>query len=213
MPTPEDETDNAERVWEARYRRRERVWSGRANPVLVDVVAALPPGRALDLGCGEGGDAIWLAQRGWQVTAVDVSPTALDRAAAHAEAAQVRDRVIVEQHDLGRSFPKGTFDLVCAHYLMSRRGLQRHAVRRAAARAVAPGGLLLLVDHGSVMPWSRNAGAEIVFPTPEEELAALALDADGWGVERLHAPEREATGPRGETAVVRDTIVAVRRRR
>src|SRR5215208_437768 len=71
----------AERFWEDHYRRRERVWSGRPNPVLVDVVGSLRPGTALDLGCGEGGDAIWLARQGWRVTAVDVSATALDRAA------------------------------------------------------------------------------------------------------------------------------------
>src|SRR5215212_1558411 len=74
----------AEQFWEDRYRRRRPVWSGRPNPVLVDVVGSLRPGTALDLGCGEGGDAIWLARQGWRVTAVDISTTALDRAAADA---------------------------------------------------------------------------------------------------------------------------------
>jgi methylase of polypeptide subunit release factors len=83
----------AERFWEDRYRRRERVWSGRTNAVLVDVAGSLQPGTALDLGCGEGGDAIWLAQQGWRVRAVDVSATALDRAAAEAATAGVVDRI------------------------------------------------------------------------------------------------------------------------
>src|SRR5918994_5866470 len=83
----------AERFWEDHYRRRERVWSGRPNPVLVDVAGSLRPGRALDLGCGEGGDAIWLARHGWRVRAVDVSATALDRAAAEAATAGVAGRI------------------------------------------------------------------------------------------------------------------------
>src|SRR5918994_591290 len=83
----------AERFWEDHYRRRERVWSGRPNAVLVDVAGSLQPGTALDLGCGEGGDAIWLAQQGWRVRAVDVSATALDRAAAEAATAGVVDRI------------------------------------------------------------------------------------------------------------------------
>ena len=109
----------AERFWEDHYRRRERVWSGRANPVLVDVVGSLPPGTALDLGCGEGGDAIWLARQGWRVSAVDVSATALRRAAAYAATAGVADRIDFQQHDLARTFPAGAFNLVPTQYLQS----------------------------------------------------------------------------------------------
>ena len=97
----------AERFWEDHYRRRGRVWSGRPNPVLVDVVGSLRPGTALDLGCGEGGDAIWLARQGWRVTAVDVSATALDRAAADAATAGVADRIDFRQHD--QAFERGLF--------------------------------------------------------------------------------------------------------
>ena len=71
-----------EQFWEDHYRRHERVWSRRANPVLVDVTGQLRPGTTLDLGCGEGCDAIWLARQGWRVSAVDVSDTTLRRAAA-----------------------------------------------------------------------------------------------------------------------------------
>jgi 2-polyprenyl-3-methyl-5-hydroxy-6-metoxy-1,4-benzoquinol methylase len=109
----------AERFWEDHYRRRGRVWSGRPNPVLVDVVGSLPPGTALDLGCGEGGDAIWLAQQGWSVRAVDVSATALDRASADAATAGVADRIDFQRHDLALTFPSGAFDLVSAQYLHS----------------------------------------------------------------------------------------------
>src|SRR5882724_9759517 len=70
--------------WEGRYQEHDHIWSGKPNALLVREVAALPPGAALDLGCGEGGDAIWLAQQGWRVTAVDISATALRRGADHA---------------------------------------------------------------------------------------------------------------------------------
>ena len=108
----------AERFWEEHYRRREQVWSGNANAVLVDIVGGLPPGTALDLGCGEGGDAIWLARQGWRVRAVDISATALQRVTARAIAAGVADRIECGRHDLAHTFPAGSFDLVSAQYLI-----------------------------------------------------------------------------------------------
>ena len=88
-------------------------------PVLVDVVGSLRPGKALDLGCGEGGNAIWLARQGWRATAVDVSATALDRASSDAATAGVADRIDFQRHDLALTFPSGAFDLVSAQYLHS----------------------------------------------------------------------------------------------
>lgn len=200
-----------ERFWDDLYRGRAARWSGRANPVLVDVVASLAPATALDLGCGEGGDAVWLAERGWQVTAVDVSATALRRAAGAAAQAGVDDRIELERRDLAHSFPTGPFDLVSAQYLQSPVAFPREQVLRAAAGAVAPGGLLLVVEHGSVAPWSWHRDA--VIPPPEELLEALDLDPERWEVERVGAPERRATGPNGLTATVADNVVAARRRR
>ena len=197
----------SEEFWDAHYRARDGVWLGRANAVLVDVVGSLPPGTALDLGCAEGGDAVWLASRGWRVTAVDVSPTALARAAAHAADAGVE--VDLRHHDLARTFPEGTFDLVSAQYLQSPLDFPRAEVLRRAAAAVAPGGLLLVVEHGSAAPWSWNQDA--VFPTPEESLAEIGLDPTAWRVEELGAPQREATGPSGQTATVTDIVIALRR--
>src|SRR5688500_13702544 len=142
----------AEVFWERRYASREQVWSGRANARLAEVAGPLEPGRALDLGCGEGADAVWLAQRGWDVTAVDVSATALERGAAAAAAVGVADRVRFERHDLARSFPAGAFDLVSAQFLQSPVELPRGEVLRSAAAAVGECGLLLIVEHGSVSP-------------------------------------------------------------
>ena len=192
-----------ERFWEDHYRGHERRWSGKPNPVLVDVVGDSRPGIALDLGCGEGGDAIWLARRGWHVTAVDVSATALDRAAADANTAGVADRIDFRRHDLALTFPTGAFDLVSAQYLHSPIEFPRVSVLREAAGAVASGGLLLIVDHASTSPGSRSV--------PEETLDPLDLGPDEWRTERLEASQREATRPDGQYVTVTDNVVAVRR--
>ena len=209
----EDDSRQFEQFWEEHYRKQERVWSGRANPVLIDGVESLPPGTALDLGCGEGGDAIWLAQHGWQVTAVDVSPTALKRAMDDAASAGIEARIDFQQHNLALTFPAGTFDLVSAQYFHSPIEFPRNRVLQAAAHAVAPGGLLLIVEHASVAPWSSHAHTHTHthFPTPAEVLAALNLSPERWRTERLEAPQRQATGPNGQSVTVTDNIIAVRR--
>jgi SAM-dependent methyltransferase len=192
-----------EQFWERHYRRRERVWSGRANPVLVDVVGPLEPGMALDLGCGEGGDAIWLARQGWRVTAVDVSFTALERAMAQAAEDGVADRISFQRHDLASTFPAGDFDLVSAQYLHSPIEFPRERVLQSAVGAVAPGGLLLVVDHACANPDTRN-------PTAQEVLAALDLPGT-WRTEKLGSYDREGTGRTGQTTTVTDNVIAVRR--
>ncbi|MFG3685241.1 class I SAM-dependent methyltransferase [Micromonospora sp. NPDC047740] len=203
--------DATARFWDELYQQRERVWSGRANAVLAEVVEPLPPGTALDLGCGEGGDAIWLAGQGWQVTAVDISTTALDRLTAEAARAGVASRITVARHDLTRAFPAGRYDLVSAQFLQSPLELPREAVLRAAARAVAPGGRLLVVEHGAPPPWARDSHPHARFASPQEILAALDLEPEGWHTERLGAAHRTGTGPDGETGNLVDHVVLVRR--
>jgi SAM-dependent methyltransferase len=203
--------DEAARFWENHYRGNSRLWKGTPNPLLSDTAAPLTPGRALDLGCGEGGDAVWLATQGWQVTAVDIAATALERAGRQAAEAGVAGSVTTEQHDLATSFPAGTFDLVSAQYLHTPFDLPRAHVLRQAAHALTPGGLLLIVDHGSVRPWAWNPDPDTHFPSPEDIYDGLALDPAGWTPERLDRPQREATGPGGQTATVTDTVITVRR--
>lgn len=104
--------DDTRAFWESLYGERLQVWSGKVNATLVREVDDVPPGRALDLGCGEGGDALWLAERGWTVTAVDISATAVER--ARAEATRRGLDVDWQQRDLSESLPVGPFDLVSA---------------------------------------------------------------------------------------------------
>ncbi|MFE4601891.1 class I SAM-dependent methyltransferase [Kitasatospora indigofera] len=198
--------------WEQHYAAMDADWGTRPNVVLTALLADLAPtpGTALDLGCGHGGDALWLAARGWDVTAVDVSRTALDRVAAGAAAAGVTERVHPERHDLAETFPAGAYDLVTATYFHTPVTISRDGVLRRAARAVAPGGLLIVIEHASTAPWSWQAGQDVEHPAPAEVIASLQLD-DTWHVVRGDAPRRTATGPLGRTATVTDNVIAVRR--
>jgi len=202
--------DEAELFWEKQYGTR-RTWGERANPLLVETAESLSPGAALDLGCGAGGDTVWLARRGWQVTAVDISVTAVEGVRACALDLGVGSQVTAEQHDLARSFPGGDFDLVSAQYLQTPFPLDRSRLLRTAARALRPGGLLLIVDHGSAAPWSWNQDPDAHYPTPGEIAADLGLDPDQWPVLRAEMPRRRAIGPAGETATVTDNVLLIQR--
>lgn len=196
--------------WDELYSQR-RSWGGRANPRLVETAEHLAPGRALDLGCGAGGDSLWLAERGWHVRSVDISATVVENVAALAQSAGLADHVEAERHDLTETFPAGAFDLVSAQYLQSPFPFARRDVLRRAAHALRPGGLLLVVDHGSSAPWSWDQDPDAVFTPPGEVFADLDLDPTGWVVRRADSPTREATGPGGQTAVVTDNVLLVER--
>ncbi|MDT5015030.1 MAG: hypothetical protein QOD39_1190 [Mycobacterium sp.] len=202
----------AQQTWEDHYAERGRVWSGRANTRLAEQAASMPPGRALDLGCGEGGDAMWLAEHGWQVTAVDISQTALDRAAADARARNLIDRIDFQRHDLPATFPEGVFDLVSAQFLHSMVEIDRPRLLRMGAAAVSGGGILFIVDHGGPPPWASKLHHHHEFPSADEVVDSLNLDAGEWERIRVEAIEREATGPDGQVGTVIDNIIVLRRR-
>ncbi|WP_099021893.1 class I SAM-dependent methyltransferase [Mycolicibacterium palauense] len=206
------ETTDARQLWNERYGESHRVWSGRANARLVEMADGLAPGRALDLGCGEGGDARWLAERGWQVVAVDISDAALQRAAE--DAGDLAARIDFQHHDLTESFPEGTFDLVSAQFLHSPVSMDRAAVLRRAADAVAPGGVLLIVDHGAAPPWAEGLKKHVHdFPSPQEVVDGLGLDGQRWERVRVDSAEREGVlGPDGQEATLLDNIIMLRRR-
>ncbi|UVJ39115.1 cyclopropane-fatty-acyl-phospholipid synthase family protein [Arthrobacter sp. CJ23] len=198
---------SAAEIWDEKYRGKPQVWSGNPNPQLVLEASALEPGTALDLGCGEGADAIWLAGRGWTVTAVDVSAVALERAAAHAAEAGLQDRITWQERDLATWRPAERFGLVSAQFLHSPLLPWRDSVASAAA-AVAPGGTLLVVGHHpqGLAPWSGHAGSDMFF-TPEELAAELSLDRGPWTVNVLASRERTVPGPDGQEATILDTVL------
>lgn len=230
-PTNEPTDQPAEQpadFWENRYASSDRVWSGRANATLVDVVAGMTPGRSLDLGCGEGGDVIWLAQHGWQAAGIDISPTAIAHAREAATALGLgADRASFESADLDRLGASDTlgasggiphldaapFDLVTACFLQSPVALAREQVLRRALELIAPAGRLLIVAHAAPPPWSglgqRHPDG---MPQPADDLAALSLDPALWDVELAEVRQRAATGPDGEHAVLDDGVLLVRRR-
>ena len=175
--------------WDQRYAERDRIWSGRPNVALVTEIAGIPPGRALDLGCGEGADAIWLGEQGWQVIGVDVSAVALERAGRHAAETGVADRVSFERHDLASSLPAGPFDLVSAQFLHSVAWIPREDIlHRGAAALVAPGGLLLVVGHVGWPSWVAEEHREHQRRLPD----AGVRDRDDRVAGRLGGSRRRA---------------------
>jgi len=204
-----DTHGDAHTSWEQRYAESERIWSGRVNARLAEVADGLAPGRALDLGAGEGADAIWLARAGWRVVAVDISETALARGAEDAGA--LAERIEFQQHDLNTSFPDGEYDLVSAQFLHSHAPLEREQILRRAAAAVAPDGILLIVDHGEAPPWASTMAAHHhEFPSAQQVLDGLAL-GEGWRVLRCGPAERDAIGPDDKPAHLIDNVIVVQR--
>lgn len=193
--------------WDERYSGEGTVWSGEVNPQLAATAAGLDPGTALDVGCGEGGDVIWLARQGWRVTGADFSAKGLERAALHARSAGVADRVEWWQVDARGFDPQGRqFDLVTTHYLHPPDGGMAAVVARLAA-AVAPGGHLLVVGHAP-SPVFEHAGGHL----HDAMFAAKDLvDALPEGFEVLVAQERPRTVVRdGERFDVEDATLLAR---
>ena len=196
-------------AWEERY-SGDRVWSGRVNVQLEAEAADLAPGRALDVGCGEGGDALWLAGRGWQVTASDFAEAALARVAAHAEEAGVADRVETRLLDVRTFEPDGErWDLVTAHFVHLPDGGMVDVVRRLAS-AVAPGGTLLVVGHApSDLHTGLRHGHVSFMHTADQLLPALD---DAWEVEVCESrPRTQAHPETGEQIEVADATLRARR--
>jgi trans-aconitate methyltransferase len=198
-------------VWESRYTAQPQRWSGNPNPTLVDLVTDLTPGRAVDLGCGEGADAIWLARQGWRVLGVDISPTAVVRAKGAAVEAGVDDRTSFEAHDLSIWEPTGQIDLVTASFFHSREELPRTEILRRAASHVAPGGHLAIVSHLAPPPGSEHAHHDELLLDANGEVEALAL-GDDWQVVLAEHRERSVATPAGEPATLVDVAVLIRRR-
>ena len=209
----QDAAATSEEFWDQRYRSSSTLWSGEANPQLVTEASDLPPGSALDVGCGEGADAIWLAERGWRVTAVDVSTVALDRGAAHAHdvSAEVAQRITWLPADVAEwSPPVASYDLVSAQF-MHLPQVQREVLHSRLAGSVAPGGTLLVVGHHpsdlqSGVP--RPSVPGLLFTSSE---VADSLAEAAWLIEVDEARARQTLDPEGQVTTIHDAVLRARR--
>jgi 2-polyprenyl-3-methyl-5-hydroxy-6-metoxy-1,4-benzoquinol methylase len=191
--------------WDQRYVEKELVWSAGPNQFVAEVLDATPPGRALDLATGEGRNAIWLAERGWRVTAVDFSTAGLAKARTLAEARGVEVDWVAA--DVREYDAPGAFDLVLIAYLHLPAAQNAAVVRRAAA-AVAPGGTFLLVGHDRTNIAEGIGGPQDpdVLHTPEDVVAAL----DGLDVQRAERVHRTVETDEHRAAAIDTLVVAVR---
>jgi thioredoxin reductase/SAM-dependent methyltransferase len=194
--------------WDERYGSTHRVWSGNPNPHLVTTATELAPATALDVGCGEGADAIWLAAHGWRVTGIDVSTAALDRAAKHAVEAGAAgaDRIAWQQADVLSWDPAPQrYDLVSAHFMQLPTGA-RQALHRRLAAAVRPGGTLLIVGHHPSDLDTTAHRLKLPDTLFTAEQAAAALDPNEWTI-TASTPARPATDPDGHSITIHDAVL------
>lgn len=194
--------------WNSRYAGEALVWTATPNRFLVAETADLPEGRALDLACGEGRNALWLAARGWRVTGVDFSQVALEKARKLAEAGGVEGEWIAGDLRHYRPEPRA-FDLAILFYLQVPADERRTAVR-TAADAVAPGGTLLLVAHDSANLTEGFGGPRdpAVLYTADDVVADL--DGTGLRIEKAERVERSVEAETG-TRVALDVLVRATR--
>lgn len=193
--------------WDRMYGQRHAPWDGEPNAILAREVAALGPGTALDVACGEGADALWLAHRGWTVTAVDFSQVALERA----READAEGRVSWLQADLHVwQPPRDAYDLLSSHYLHMP-PTERQAFFGRLAQAVRPSGILLFVAHhpsDQATTLGRPAIPDLYF-TPDELTAALAPGR--WEILFAGTIPHAATDRQGRPLTIQDMVVKAKR--
>lgn len=203
--------------WEQLYGEDGPRWSGRVNHAIAEVVGDWQSGRALDLGCGEGGDVLWLAEQGWQARGLDLSEIAIARARESASARGLGlDRASFDATDLADWVGEDpatseSFDLITASFLQSPVELPRAEILRAATSRLAPGGRLVVVAHASAPSGSQDHHSDAVFPSPEDEVEMLGLDLERFVVEVAEVRTRQGVAPDGQNAEFEDSVVVVRR--
>ena len=200
--------------WDHRY-GGERVWSGNPNGTLVNEIGGLAAGRALDVGAGEGGDAVWLAEQGWQVTANDISQRALDRVAAVAEERGLPIECHHADANAYLAFEPGAFDLVSAQYASIPRTPDGRGVRNLLD-AVAPGGTLLVVGHdlepmrAPIDPRQHSRPFDPDAYVRVDDFVAALADAPDWDIE-LHEMRPRPPGAASASHHVDDIVLRARR--
>jgi thioredoxin reductase/SAM-dependent methyltransferase len=201
--------------WDHRY-SGEPLWSGNPNGTLVQEASGLPPASALDVGAGEGGDAMWLAEQGWTVTASDISRRVLDRIAAAAVQRGVPVACLHADANALDAFPAATFDLVCAQYASIPRTPDQRGVH-SILDAVAPGGTLIVVGHDlqpmrqpldsdqESRPFDADAFVRV------DDFAAVLTGSAGWEIE-IHEKRPRPPGAASASHHVDDIVLRARRR-
>lgn len=215
--THEFDHDYWDQIWQGD--RAADMAGGEPNPHLMREVADLAPGTALDAGCGAGAEAIWLATRGWQVTAADIASAALEHAAERAAASGVAGRVRWVQADLSAWEPDTRYDLVTTHY--AHPAMPQHEFYDRIASWVAPGGTLLIVGHlhqDAAGDDGHNHPDEHAGDGPPASASATAatitarLDPALWEVETAQESHRTGSGPGGHETALHDVVVRATRR-
>jgi len=196
--------------WDQRYAEKELVWSSEPNVFVAQTVADLPPGRALDVACGEGRNAIWLASKGWKATGVDFSQVAIDKAKQLAQRAGVSVEWVCADVTAWQP-PASSFDLILFSYLHLPPEKMTETLGRAK-RALAPNGLLFVVGHATknlTEGWGGPPVAEVLYE-PEDLLAWLEkAGGEPLRVERAENVLREVDTPEGPKRAI-DTLVLAR---
>ena len=203
-------TLHAAEYWNERYSGRDPLWSGKVNQRLAEQTGTMTAGAALDIGCGEGGDAVWLARRGWTVTAVDVSDVVIDKARAHADRTlpdDVAARITWQPADV-RSWqpPENTFDLVSMQYIHLTEPLLGQ-VQARLARSVRPGGVLLIVNHDPLDLQTTIKRPNIPGIMLAASVVAAQLDPSTWHVELVEPFPRPGDDREGRPVVLHDAVV------
>ncbi len=195
-------------AWDRRYAAKELIWTSQANRFLVEEAQALTPGRALDVACGEGRNAVWLAERGWKVTGVDFSQVGLEKAGALAQARGVQAEWVVA--DLRQYSPQPrAFDLIGVFYLQLPAD-ERRAVLRALTEGVAPGGALLVVAHDADNLEHGYGGPQNPAVLYGAQDVVGDLEGTGLQIERAETVRRPVETPDGERIAL-DSLVRARR--
>jgi thioredoxin reductase/SAM-dependent methyltransferase len=205
----------SEADWDHRY-EGEQMWSGNPNGTLVNELSGLAPGRALDVGAGEGGDALWLAEQGWSVTASDISPRALDRVSAEAERRGLRVECHHADANALDAFGTAGFDLVSAQYASIPRTPDGRGVDNLL-NAVAPGGTLLIVSHD--LEQMRTPAGTLAHSRPfdpdayvrVDDFAAALAGSPAWDIE-LREKRLRPVGAASASYHVHDVVLRARRR-
>lgn len=204
-------TSETQAFWDQMHGTRDRSRHRAPHPRLASALGPVTPGRALELGCGDGVSAVWLASRGWAVTAVDVSAVALEAAAERASHAGVADRITWEHGDLTDWTTDETFDLIMAFFLHTPLELNGAAVLRRFAGQTRKGGTLLSVGHYTLPPWAWDPSDTEGLLSGAQLAAAVGIDEPEWTTVVADELPRAVTDHDGNESSVLDAVLHARK--